>query len=1123
MDAGLRMRHQVFSCLITIWLVVVCAAQAQTPPIPNSAAVGDTSSRPDVINESDLEIFWFKDKTTGELVPVAGTLEDLQKLKLLSKQLIPPDPAPDVYVFQGDVGLTGTADEHVAQFTVKVNIRIRENSDSESLSWIRVPLRLNQTILMSDAYVGPGELLVSYDKQGDGYVAWLRAAPNSDHAITLNIKLPVVRVAGKLRVSLLTPQRPTRLQLEVPGSDLDVTTNDSEVNILTTSKVGGQKTRISVENVGGPLEVTWREKNLTDPVLISTATTQATIKGQQIDYETNLRVRSYGAPIRTFDVRLPTGAILIPEPTPGVGIEVVAETGRNTRLVRVTRQDGKEDPALEVRLKAFSISADKVTAGQTEMSGFDVVGAVRQTGSLDLAVVGDWTVDWFPGSYVRQVQVSESQRQNGAVARFEYDRQPFSLKVEVRARESRIRVEPTYSLHVEATQLRLIATLKYTASGARTRELLIQADGWEIDRVLPADLIAETISLTETTPLTIPLARNGKPIAEDFEIRIEAHRPISSDDKSFSVVLPRTVNGVASPATVAVFPADNVDLTLRGEEIKGLIAESAPPDLESPNTQQLPMFYVEEPSEEASVFAGDFEVRSRVVAANVANTLRFTASTLAIEQRFDLEISYEPLRQIKFNIPEGTVPNDQIQFFELISEDTTATNGGLRERPLPVLGIMPTEDPGIVEVTVDLLEDRIKPCSIAARYTLPITPEATDDSLPLKLIRVAVDPSITVGTSKLRLVATEEVEVELVSSGWDILIDDLLDPSSRDQLFQTSGGVAEVDVVVRLVQTPQLGATVLEKFWLQSFLSRLTRQDRACFQLRTDSERIQVQLPAGASLVGVAVQGNKQQNAEASGSGVVAIDLDPEESSNAYAVEVWYEFAARDVPVARLTVEPPKLLGVQRSRRIYWQLILPYDEHLLIPSPSLTPEYVWRWNSNHWGRHTNRRQADLEDIMTASRQWSPSDQSVNQYLFTSVGPILPVEFITASRGSLTLVMSLTVLVAGLCLIYFSWARHPASLLIVGVVVASLGFVFPEPTIVGAQAAGLGIVFVLLARLLHGNVERRRAPPIASSESSVSVADATDGLVAQVAPESSSHTSTTLAPPTYQVPIVDSKS
>ena len=1123
MDAFPRMRHQVFSYLVTILLVAVCAAQAQTPPNPNNVPVGDTSPRSDVVTESDIEIFWLRSKN-GEMVPVPDlTLEEYTKLILLQDQLIPRDPAPDVYVFQGDVGFIGTANDHEAQFTVKVNIRVRENGDGESLTWIRVPLRLNQTILMPGTkHVGPGEFFVSYQKQGDGYVAWLRAAPNTDHAITLNIKLPVVRVAGRLRVSMLIPQRPTQLQLEVPGSDLDVTTNNLAENILTTRKVGNQKTRIAVENVGGPLEITWREKNRTDPVLESTGTTRATINGQQIDYETNLRVRSYGEPIRSFDVRLPVDAILIPELTPAVSVEVVGETQRRIKLVRVTRQDGKEEPTLEVRLRAL-ISPNKVLAGQTEVSGFEVVGAVRQTGSLDLAVVGDWTVDWFPGSYVRQVAVSESQQQDRAVARFEYDRQPYSLKVEVRAREARIRVAPTYFLYVEATQLRLIGNLKYTASGARTRELLIQAEGWEIDRVLPADLIAETISLTETSPLKIPLAPNGTPLAEDFEIRFEAHRPISTDDNSFSVVLPRTVNGVASPATVVVFPADNIDLTLRGEEIKGLIAESAPADFELPKTGQPPIFYVEEPSEAAAVFAGDFEVRSRVVAANVANTLRFTASTVVIEQRFELEISYEPLRQIKFNIPEALVQNDQIQFFELIAEATTVTNGGLRERPLPVLGIMPTYDPEIAEVTVDLLEDRITPCSIVSRYALPITTQATDDSLPLKLILVAVDPSITIGTSKLRVVAMEEVEVELVSSGWDTLIDDLLDPSSRDQLYQTGGGVAEVNVVVRLVQTPQLGATVLEKFWLQTYLSRAERQDRACFQLRTNSERIQVELPAGATLIDVAVQGFKQQNAEASALGVVAIDLDPEESANTYSVEVWYWFAARDVPVARLTVEPPRLVGVQRAQRIYWQLILPRDEHLLIPPSSLTPEYVWRWNSNYWGRHSTRRRADLEAILKVSRQKSPPDQSVNQYMFTSVGPVLPVEFITARRSLLVLVLSLTVLVAGLCLIYFSWARHPASLLMIGVLVVSLGFAFPEPTILGAQAAGLGIVFVLLARLLHGNALRRRVPAISSGGSSISMVDATDGLVSQDAPEGNSHTTTTLAPPTYQVPIVDPES
>ena len=636
--------------------------------------------------------------------------------------------------------------------------------------------------------------------------------------------------------------------------------------------------------------------------------------------------------------------------------------------------------------------------------------------------------------------------------------------------------------------------------------------------MLPLDLIAESSVLKESSRITIQLARTDKPIAEDFEIRIEMHQPISTGDTSFSIDLPSTKNVVASPATLTVIPADNIDLTLRSEEIKGLIEESAPPDIENAATGQTPIFYVEESSSTDAVFAGDFEVRTRVIAANVANTLRVTENSLAIEQRFELDISYEPLRQLKFSIPEA-VPIDQIHFFELVSEAASATNGVLPERPLSVLEIVPADELGMVEVTVDLLEDRLAPCSIAARYALPINPGATGDLLPLKLIRLAIDPSITIGTSNLRLVAAEKVEVELISSGWDTLIDDLTHPSSRDQLFQISGDVEEVEIVVRLVHTPQMTATVLEKFWLQSYLSHSMRQDRACFQLRTNSEKIQVQLPAGATLVGVVVQGKKQPNPEPSAEGVVTIELNPQESGNTYSVEVWYWFTALDVPVARLTVAPPTLVGVKHARRIYWQLILPRDEHLLIPPTTLTPEYVWRWNVNHWGRYSTRRQADLEAIMDATRWESPPDQSVNQYLFTSVGPLLPVEFITASRGSLTLVLSLSVLVAGLCLIYFSWARHPASLLLVGVLVVSLGFAFPEPIILGAQAAALGIVFVLLARFLHGNASRRR-PSISTSGSSISLAD---GLVAPVTSEGDSHTTTTIAPPTYQVPIAESKS
>jgi len=1123
MDAGLPTRHQVFGCFVTIWLVGVCVAHAQNPSPSGGTASTDANPPRDVVTESDLKIFWLRGKS-GELVPVADlTVEEYTRLRLLEEKLIPRDAAPEVYAFQGDIGFSGKANEDEAQFTVQFNIRLRDNGDEQPLSWVRVPLRLNQTILMPGAkHVGAGEFFILYEKQGDGYVAWLRAPPNSEHAITLNIKLPVVRVAGKLRVSMLTPPRPTQLQLEVPGTNLEVTTNNIEENILTTKRIGDTKTRIAVENIGGPLEITWRDTNRSAPVLESTATTTATINGQQIDYVTNLRVRSYGAPIRTFDVRLPADAILIPEPTPGVNVDVVGEPLNKARLIRVTREDGKDEGTLEVRLKAFSISPAKVLVGQTDISGFEVVDAVRQTGTMELEVKGDWTVDWFPGSYVRQMPVTEAERQGGTAARFEYDRQPYTLKVEVRERESRIRVAPTYSLYVEADQVRLVGNLKYSASGARIRELQIQAEGWQVDRVLPADSIAATISLAETMPLTIPLLPNGKPITDDFEIRVEAHQPISADDKSFRVILPTTVNGVASPAEVIVYAADNIDLTLRGDEIKGLIAESAPAELELPKTQQAPLYYVEEPSDTAPVFAAEFAVRSRLVAANADNTLRFSANALAIEQRFDLDISYEPLRQIKFTLPDALISNDQIQFFELISDPKAATNGGVRERPLPVLGMLPSEDVGIAEITVDLLEDRIMRSTVVARYSIPFNPRAEGDPLAVKLIRVAADPSISFGTCKLRLVTTEEVDVDLMGDGWNTLIDDLLDPSSREQLFQTSGDVARVDVVARLVRTPQRGATVLENFWLQTHLSRSERVDRACFQLRTNAERLQVQLPAGAALRAVIVQGEDKPNATASTENVVNVELADKAEAGAHTIEVWYGFAAKDVPLARLTVEPPTLIGVPHARRIFWQLILPYQEHLLVPPASLTPEYVWRWDLNHWGRQSNLRQADLESMLNATTQWSPADGVVNQYLFTSVGAVRPVDFITASRGSLTLVFSLAVLVGGLCLIYFSWSRHPASLLIVGVLIVAMGFVFPEPTILAAQAAALGIPFVLLARFLHRNASRRRMIPTTASGSSISMVDSQEGFVTPAVSEGNSHTTTTLAPATYQVPIVEPK-
>ncbi len=65
------------------------------------------------------------------------------------------------------------------------------------------------------------------------------------------------------------------------------------------------------------------------------------------------------------------------------------------------------------------------------------------------------------------------------------------------------------------------------------------------------------------------------------------------------------------------------------------------------------------------------------------------------------------------------------------------------------------------------------------------------------------------------------------------------------------------------------------------------------------------------------------------------------------------------------------------------------------------------------------------------------------------------------------------LVAGLLLIYVPVSRHPATLLTMGMALLAAGLIAPEPTLLLAQAACLGLVLTLLAGMLERGAARRR--------------------------------------------------
>jgi len=159
-------------------------------------------------------------------------------------------------------------------------------------------------------------------------------------------------------------------------------------------------------------------------------------------------------------------------------------------------------------------------------------------------------------------------------------------------------------------------------------------------------------------------------------------------------------------------------------------------------------------------------------------------------------------------------------------------------------------------------------------------------------------------------------------------------------------------------------------------------------------------------------------------------------------------------------------------RSIYWQLVLPPNEHVVVSPESFTGEYRWGWHGYFWGRRPLLDQTQLESWAGATSQ-APLPENSSIYLYSTFGNVDRLKLYTAGRAWIVLLASGVALMAGLLLIYMPLSRHPATLLVFALTMLSAGAIFPETTLLLAQAASLGLVLTLLAGLLNRGVARRR--------------------------------------------------
>lgn len=1038
---------------------------AQAVPRPSEVAPGE-------IREIEPKVHYLPDES-GSLVWVPEfsfeRWQELLRLEIQVKSQIPQ------YKFVDLVTIRGRSVGQRAELEAVVPFRLEELQGGRVNEWVRVPLRLNQAVVSPPIqHEGEGEFSWELSKDGDGYVAWIRAAEGSTHRVTLKMKVPLVRGGGETRLALVTPRAPTQLQLSVEGPRVEARVGNSEQSVLTAQPDGDQRTLLTVEGAAGALDLSWRPKDETPPVLEASGSILVSVAGNRIECHAGLKVRSFGAAVDSFVVRLPPGMELIPAYQPGLRTSLVAEPPGGTpaagQRVLVQRLGGSANGPLEVQLVAWRPPEPENSKQWIETAGFEVLGAVRQSGIVEFQVEEEWRADWLADQNVRRVEsAADPARPRPVTARFEYYRQPYSLRLELQPAQAQLSVEPTYLYLVNSDSVRLEATLRYKVSGAWPKEVAIDLSGWTVDRVSPEGLVASPLSLASAAPLRIPLASGGSTGTGEFELKVEAQRKLSEDQQRLALSVPRLQGAKQEPAAVAIAPADNVELVPQEEDIKGLLPESVPAILQPADLQQPVLAYREEPSANGAVFVGSLWQRKCSAEVEVDSRVRIEEGRVAVEQRLAYQISYVPLQELALEFPRFLVERGDLQ--------VTLDSNSLLTRILP--GDSPPEAAERLQVAVALPGPRLGRCVILVRYLLPRDALAgdTERELQVPLGQPREDSSTTVTRNVLRLSSAGGIAAEVQGEEWTR---EESPPSAEspagDLLWMREGACAQVPIALNRVPDRPRGKTVVRKAWIQSWLGKRDRRERVSFRLAGLENRLQIQLPSGALTEGVEVwlDGEPYQRFALSADRRLTVDLGDSPPLGEITVELFYWFRVLDPAVARMTLEPPTVLGTRQVNRCYWQLVLPDNEYLLWSPGNLNREMVWRWRDFGWGRQENLSQRELEESLGASRQ-DPLPQTAHGYLFSSVGSPLPCRIVTAKRHVILLALSGCTLAVGLLLIRFSALRHPAMVFSAGVVLLAAGMIYPDPAILAAQAGACGLVLLLLARLLEWAMVRRRQP------------------------------------------------
>src|SRR5436305_2576860 len=214
--------------------------------------------------------------------------------------------------------------------------------------------------------------------------------------------------------------------------------------------------------------------------------------------------------------------------------------------------------------------------------------------------------------------------------------------------------------------------------------------------------------------------------------------------------------------------------------------------------------------------------------------------------------------------------------------------------------------------------------------------------------------------------------------------------------------------------------------WIQTWLGPSTRQERVARRLNTMQETVRVRLPRSVRQASVqaAIDGYGVPS-KFYDPGVVVVNVPAAGRGRTCVLEVFYALEPPPTQLGLISdrLESARIDDAAPPKRIYWQLALPEQQHLLLPPADLAKEMAWTLDRGFVARQPIMDQRQLEAWIKASAQDS-LPRNVNTYLFGTLARWPVFEISAAHRRLIVSIASGSVLALGLLMLHVPPLRSP---------------------------------------------------------------------------------------------------